>query len=50
MVDEPFTIHIEGYAPIEYIPTLIEGIKALTPEDGGFTFRVGTTTSEAAVR
>jgi len=37
-----FRITVTGYADAVFIASIIECVKNLTPEDGGFTFEFGT--------
>lgn len=44
---QPFRIVIEGVVPDTFLPTLLDGIRNITPVNGGFTFSVGTHTNHA---
>lgn len=41
---QPFRIVIEGRCDPLFLASILENVKLVTPEDGGFTLMVGTTT------
>lgn len=43
---QPFRVVIEGEAPATFLPTLLDGVRNITPSTGGFTLSVGITAGE----